>query len=152
MGISLSNHEDRIKKLEERTESINTLKTTELLGELRSGSGILKDSIRNYPWLLCYCDNTWNQGTYVIPHVQFGQHISINTLYNCPGSSGNQINDWLLYKFTNETTIQIVAQANMRGFLKIIGLKLYYSFSYNIYRLAVSISKSFLKCLIKIRN
>ena len=148
MAISLSNHEDRIKKLENRTENINTLKQTVLLEKLESGTGTLKDSVRNYPWILLYCVNSWEQNRYVIPFWQSGQHLEINMLYNCPGSSGVKENDWLLYKFTNERAIQIVDQKNMSGFYKIVGLKLYYNFSYNIYSLANSISFHFFKCLI----
>ena len=136
INSSVSNHESRIKKLEEASSSAGSGKMVQLLGTLGSGVGNLSDSVRNYAVIIVYANNSnsW------IPFCHSGAAIEFGLSYNCPGSTGEQHNDWLFYKFNNEKQIQITSQRSMSGFRKIVGLKIYYIFRYNIYKILKLIS------------
>ena len=147
MGISLSNHEDRIKKLESSTgvgrvtfQYIGLIGSAQYdLSNLPSDQLHILDftaawSVEYYSYRINHICVPWMKG-HDIPKrdTMHGSNFSYENYFEITGNilklsgargSGSHIN------------------------LRITSLKLYYNFSYNIYRLANSISFHFFKCLI----
>ena len=144
MEISLSNHEDRIKKLENNTSSGFTLK--QLFSGSNSSEVTLNDNINNF------------DAIYILSNQNIGTiHEDINIIFKPEYNTtrhGNHVSSVAAFSYVaSNNTIRITYNwGNTTSIIKVYGLKLYYNFSYNIYRLASSISFHFFKCLIKIRN
>ena len=153
MAISLSNHEDRIKKLEESIVSSGKLSALDI-GNVASSYN-LSDVADNALHLISF-NGLWNENDgygerNVICCVPWIKNHYLQNL-QCLGGSNFGYGAYIEIK-SNIISIKPNNGSNGRmNSMRIITLKLYYNFSYNIYRLTVSISKSFLKCLIKIRN
>ena len=143
MAISLNDHESRIKALE--GNSGNYSETT-----LYSGSSTttvtLSQSINNFDAIVIMTDVSEYSGD-----CRFIPKSLYNRQHRLEYASGIGVST------ITPTDNRVVFNDNWQGrntthILAVVGLKLYYNFSYNIYRLANSMSFHFFKCLIKIRN
>ena len=157
MAISLSNHEDRIKKLEEYINASATGGTllfyNESAADMANKTFTLNDVWTNYT-TLCVVhgrdtgSNTIDNLTTTYIPVRFivsSDQTQINTALEWCLSTAN---GYLMIVFRNDSKSFYVTEAQYGRIKRIVGLKLYYNFSYNIYSLANSISFHFFKCLI----
>lgn len=138
MSISLKNHEDRINVLENKANSGSAIRK-QLLGRLTSGTGNLSDSIQNYTLIIVYGIDT-DGGNKEILHCHDAASIDINTVYDLPGSAGDKGNDYMYYKFPSWNQVTITVNRYTNGIMRVIGLKIYYIFRYNIYKILKLIS------------
>ena len=138
MAISLSNHEDRIKALENKSSS------WVIIAEYNDVTGDTIHLRQSY----------YNFNLIIIEWYYYGfmQHLtnifdfSVGYLFNLY----DPIDSSTIFKIetVSTTTWKLHMSGTGMRFNRIRGLKLYYNFSYNIYRLANSISFHFFKCLI----
>ena len=152
MGISLSalnntasNHENRIKAL----ENASSAGLTGTIKQLGGSDGRLNESMQNYTFIIIsvnYLSNPYSPIT--IPSKLYKQWGTVK--WDERGGQNADRHYGGEYKYISDT--QIGTGGNYAGLHSVWGLKLYYNFSYNIYKLANSISFHFFKCLIKIRN
>ena len=147
MAISLSNHEDRIKKLESST-GVGRV-TFQYIGLVNSAQYDLSGLSSDHLHILDFAA-TWN----VEHYVYRTNHICIPWIkgHDVPKRDTMHGNDFS-YENYFEITGNVLKLSGQRGSgscikLRITSLKLYYNFSYNIYSLANSISFRFFKCLI----
>ena len=172
MAISLNNHENRIKALENRSYTL-----TRLIDESFSASTVKTLYVRDlskYDFLVCFGDIAFAGGTdpesgnfraiNIIPVKIFDEIWDTSMLFAPTWSTTKNINT-SIEVMQNEhfviivsdrgsnQTITIQHNPKTNGVLSdnkifLFGLKLYYNFSYNICSLANSISFHFFKCLI----
>ena len=174
MAISLNNHEDRIKALENNTGSKSSSRMFSQIGSW-NGTNLVYN-----PTLTCsatFCTPTDNifklqPGTYVIDARAHGRsnnysggsdafvtvELYVNDVKKYSAAKGGTayygyVESHLVVPLdvTSVSNIKITAVGSgalsrWNGMVAI--LKLYYNFSYNIYRLANSILFHFFKCLI----
>ena len=133
MAISLNNHESRIKDLENKTASGNL--TVTKVSFSRSGDVFkISQPITNFSFIQVHTWNTNDSGNRCI-NLWCVKSLVLNTVYIAGTPTGGDANDHCILKFTDWSTIQMLYQAWYDGIKEIWGLKLYYNFSYNIYRL-----------------
>ena len=133
MAISLNNHESRIKDLENKTASGNL--TVTKVSSSRSGDVFkISQPITNFSFIQVHTWNTNDSGNRCI-NLWCVKSLVLNTVYIAGTPTGGDANDYCILKFTDWSTIQMLYQAWYDGIKEIWGLKLYYNFSYNIYRL-----------------
>ena len=163
MAISLSNHEDRIKALEEPITY-----TMILHHDFNSSSNevvIHRSDYDKYDMLLFFADvarsnsDRKESGSYrgmsLIPTKVIINHKP--TAFT-PGFTYTCGEGYSVYAESFECRVNENADLTLSAFVNygnwsdnrmiVYGLKLYYNFSYNIYRLANSTSFHFFKCLI----
>ena len=152
MAISLSNHEDRIKKLESKPQIARIFYS----GSENSGPGYgktitLTERIRDFHIIvieILTVDGYFHKFFY---GPQFVSSTG-NHKYDCTSNWNSQDMIVDLFPSIDGLSIRIAATNpnpnRFKGIHWIYGLKLYYNFSYNIYSLANSISFHFFKCLI----
>ena len=147
MAISLSNHEDRIKKLEDN--SLSSSKLTEIsVGNVSSYnlSNMSNNALHLISFTAAWTESYYN-GRNVECCIPWLKNSYIAGL-DCMGGSDF---GYGAYVRIAENIISVIPRNGSNGRIegmRIITLKLYYNFSYNIYRLANSISFHFFKCLI----
>ena len=132
MSISLSNHEDRIKTLENR--SIYEMSKTVLWSGKSYDNGLvvnLSQSYTDFDMLLMTAEAN---GLYL-------NHKYYDTSLMKVGNIFSHVDEALGSFVINSTTkFTFQDQADI-GIMNIIGLKLYYNFSYNIYCLIYAFLK-----------
>ena len=155
MAISLSNHEDRIKKLEDKKlewvlilnnidNNINTNvgAIVPLEHNLSMFDIVMFEFVTHNPGQAAFCQA-----------IAYGKELynrsNTNYLYNLT-PVWNQYGLFVdIFPYSEGMSFKIVNASNYYKYIRVIrGLKLYYNFSYNIYRIANSISFHFFKCLI----
>ena len=130
MSISLNNHEQRIRALE--TGEKYTM-SPQLLNTTKNGNLTTLQNMSNYDFLIfwliigdiCY-------GVYWIPYLEFktsGMNFEI-------GGTSYAIE----FKYVNDTTIWKEPISDITWLIKLWGLKIYYIFRYNIYKILKLIS------------
>ena len=147
INSSVSNHESRIVALENKANSGLAVRT-ELLGRLTGGTGTLSDSVQNYTLVIIYgIDN--DGGDKEILHCHDAASITLNRTYDLPGAGGDKGNNYMYYVFPAWNQITITVNRFTNGIMRVVGLKIYYIFRYNIYNkiLATLKFQSFLKLL-----
>ena len=157
MAISLSNHEDRIKKLEEYVNTSSTGGTllfyNESAADMINKTFMLNDVWTNYT-TLCVVHGRAASST-IIDNLTT-TYIPTRFIASSDQTQANMSCEWclstangyLMIVFRNDSKSFYVTESSYGRIKRIVGLKLYYNFSYNIYRLANSISFHFFKCLI----
>ena len=123
MAISLSNHEDRIKKLEEYSGSYSE---TTLYSGSSATTVTLSQSIDNFDAVVIMTQVLDSSGDCrFIPKSLYNRKHCLEFAYkkgeSCVTPSGNKV--VVNYNWGGSNTTKILA---------VVGLKLYYSFSYNI--------------------
>ena len=148
MGISLSNHEDRIKKLESTGYSKHT--TVDLIGTIIDGRDKtydLKRSLSEFDFIFCKQDAlgepAWRCHSSLVDILTLRDH-KLACLFL---SIGRDAQTNVVIEYKTDAQLRIYTLQNHFDY-RLYGLKLYYNFSYNIYSLANSISFHFFKCLI----
>ena len=155
MAISLSNHEDRIKKLEDKKlEWVLILNNID--NSINTNVGAIVPLEHNLSMfdIVMFEFVTYNpsQATFC-QAIAYGKELynrsNTNYLYNLT-PVWNQYGLFVdIFPYSEGMSFKIANASNYYKYIRVIrGLKLYYNFSYNIYRLANSISFHFFKCLI----
>ena len=178
MAISLSNHEDRIKALESNIGNKSTTKVFSQIGTWSETNLVYNPTVTCSASFCTPTDNVFElqPGTYLINakvHGNSNYHGSSSSAFvtmelyvndakkfsapKCSTAFYAYVESYLMVPLdiTTVSNVKITAIGSgslSRGNGMVTILKLYYNFSYNIYRLANSISFHFFKCLIKIRN
>ena len=161
MAISLSNHEDRIKKLEARGP-----KYMNLLGVPRNSNGLpngiangrtykLRDSVTKYDLLIFTFAQDDNKLDGIFVNRLFTSCVMFASDF-CNGISAEcgSTETYARIAYVDESTVKCWGAYSQgvpmvdKQFLTVAALKLYYNFSYNIYRLVNYILFHFFKCLI----
>ena len=123
MSISLNNHENRIKALEEKQHDGNFQAVV-----LATGFGELSQSIRNFQAIIVEAIYDFGGVTSLFMETT---GIDNKRLYVCDGIDASRIT----FVFETDQTLIMRYSNRFKGVGRVIGLKLYYNFSYNIYRL-----------------
>ena len=130
MSISLKNHEQRIRALE--TGEKYTM-SPQLLNTTKSGNLTTLQNMSNYDFLIFWIINgTVCYGVYWIPYLEFktsGVNFEI-------GGTSNSVK----FKYVNDTTVWKEPISDITWLIKLWGLKIYYIFRYNIYKILKLIS------------
>ena len=140
MAISLNDHESRIKALENNSY-IKSLKV------LTFDTISKKFTIPETNWDFCLISAVTARYDERTPTLMLKRDEDSYFIY------GLDYNNYMEFRYTSSLN-ELYFMSSTWNMSKIImfALKLYYNFSYNIYRLDNSISFHFFKCLIKIRN
>ena len=153
MAISLSNHEDRIKKLEDNSSSGNVISLYKVSGESQHKQITLSQPYTNFNMLIIgfHEDTGVYQGPY-LSHTTMTicvNDIQLNQMYACGNPITGDSNSGNAFIFTSTTNITEKHWSIARcGLVSVYGLKLYYSFSYNIiYRILLRKISSLVKKL-----
>lgn len=131
MSISLKNHEDRIKALENRILSSGYSETILWSGNNWNNGFVatLSQSWKNFKILLFfgYAENRHSSTCYITSLLSNG--MVLNHTYK----------DYGTINIKSDTSISFPDQSDI-GIYKIVGLKIYYIFRYNIYKMLKLIS------------
>ena len=130
MSISLSDHEQRIKVLENGDKYAMS---SQLLNTTKSGNLTTLYNISNYNFLIfwiitgnvCY-------GVYWIPYLDFK---TSGVSFEIGGVSSS-----VEFKYVNDTTVWKEPINGISWLIKLWGLKIYYIFRYNIHKMLKLIS------------
>lgn len=129
MSISLNNHEQRIKVLENGDKYTMS---SQLLNTTKSGNLTTLYNISNYDFLIFWIiESNVCYGVYWIPYLEFktsGVSFEIGGLSNS-----------VEFKYVNDTTVYKQPHS-VSWLIKLWGLKIYYIFRYNIYKILKLIS------------
>ena len=140
MAISLNDHESRIKALENNSY-IKSLKV------LTFDTDSKKFTIPETNWDFCLISAVTTRYDERTPTLMLKRDEDIYFIY------GLDYNNYMEFRYTSSLNeLHFMSSTWHMSKIIMFALKLYYNFSYNIYRLANSISFHFFKCLIKIRN
>ena len=142
MAISLSNHEDRIKALENKSLQLSNIKVDKLwTGDITNNTKLSIPNLNNY-------NIVWIK----VNFYYIGCYVCIRGTKNGIGDDigdGHKTQAWITLNNDNTLSYEVtIWDYSSRRLLEVWGLKLYYNFSYNIYRLANFILFHFFKCLI----
>ena len=174
MGISLGNHEDRIKRLENNTGSKSSSRMFSQIGSWNGTNPVYNPTLTCSATFCTPTDNIFElqPGTYVIDaraHGRSDSHGSesdafcqivlyVNDVKKYSAAKGGTafygyVESHLVVPLDVTSTSNVKIEAVGDGVLNryngmVAILKLYYNFSYNIYRLIRFISFHFFKCLI----
>lgn len=136
MAISIKNHEDRITALERKSIDLDKRQVVLWSG---SDSGVKKFKLSESADNFDAIGVTFNQWRIIfIPNINYDEPTT--DFMRGTHAVNMNVKD---RNYLNVTYNEVGQPLN-----RVVGLKLYYNFSYNIYRLANSISFHFLKCLI----
>ena len=131
MSISLKNHEDRIEVLENRILSSGYSETILWSGNNANNGFVatLSQSWKNFKILIFfgYADSRYSSACYVTSLLSNG--MGLNHVYK----------DYGLINIKSDTSISFPDQLDV-SIRKIVGLKIYYIFRYNIYKILKLIS------------
>lgn len=163
MGISLSNHEDRIKKLESDSSYTPTEFKVDILfnNPVTCNNGQMPlslpvSTVSKYPFLVVVFTGweAYASLTSITTTVSVAVILKKLKWYATEGYGGSRYSETegFVIEMSGSNVNFVCQTGNTTSLMYVYGLKLYYNFSYNIYRLANSISFHFFKCLIKIRN
>lgn len=134
MSISLNNHENRIKVLEDKTSS-STLGTVELLlsrGQ-HSGNKTLSKNITNFTFIIMLFEYGGSIFTPITMPTSLCRTEGRSYFLRATGGWGVD------YKFPSDTVINVSPQRSS-AYSTVYGLKIYYIFRYNIYKMLKLIS------------
>ena len=134
MSISLKNHEDRIKVLENKANSSN-LGTVEILlsrGQ-HSGDKTLAKNITSFTFIIMLFEHDGSIFTPITMPTRLCQTEGRSYFLRATGAWGVD------YKFPSDTIINVRPQRSS-AYSTVYGLKIYYIFRYNIYKILKLIS------------
>lgn len=133
MAISLSNHEDRIKKLE--SISLGQKNCVKLYDYNASGNGLpatLSQSINSFDMIVIGCIEWSVEGYYCLTSCTFAVSDAISHGKIAMASPVDGSNNSGVALEVSENRINLIISNNWSNLQYVYGLKLYYSFSYNI--------------------